>query len=164
MGMLSRFFGKNKEVEVEAGVDLHLLEEHLGSIKVQLLEIRNFKEKKISRSPTHVYWKKIDIEEAWPSSKNLLIESYDLLNKISEELHEHFVELGNPAGLKETLDVFIAQIDRIVLHINAARDTEHYSLERLRAIDAEILTVQNAANRIHKHVRTDFTYSKTRAD
>ena len=162
MGMLSKLFGKKEEVENGAGVDIHLLEEHLGSIKGHLLEVRNFKEKKISRSPTYVYWKKVDIEEAWPSSKKVLIESYHLLNKISEELHEHSVELGSPSGLKYTLDAFVSQIDRIVHHIDAAQDTEHYSQERLRAIDAEILTVQNAVNRMHRHVRVDFTYSKNK--
>ncbi len=162
MNMFSRVFGKNKKVENETGIDLRLLKEHLDSVKVHLLEIRNYKEKKIIRSPTHIYWKKIDIEEVWPSSREVLIKSYNLLNKISEELHEHSVELGSPSGLKETLDAFVAQIDRVVHHIDVAQNAEYYSQARLRAVDDEILTVQNTVNRIHKHVRIDFTYSKNR--
>lgn len=147
----------------ESGVDIHLLEEHLNSIKIHLLEVINFKEKKISLNPTHIYWKTIDIEEAWPTSQAVLVESYNLLNVISEELHEHSVELGNPTSLKKTLMAFVDQIDRILHHIDFARDTEHYSQKKLRAIDNEILTVQNAMNRVHKHVRIDFAYSKNQS-
>jgi hypothetical protein len=155
--LAARLFSRTEQAPSD--VDQMLLEAHFSSIKVSLLQIRNFTKKKIARTPTYIHWKEIDIEMAWPSSKEFLFETYDIFCGISTALHEGYDDLGTNYSFKQTLDVTVTQVDRIAGHIYILLETGCLSTPQLEMINPQILRVQQAVNRLHKYIMSDFDYS-----
>lgn len=152
--MISRIFQKKRTAQ---GLDIELLSTHLSSVKVRLMEIRSFEKKRMTPSPTHVYWKAVDIEDAWPSCKEFVAEMYGVVADVSRELCLEPVTYRDEFHFRKALDVFIGQIDRMQQQIERYQD-RLFTKERLRALDEYIMMVQHAVNRLHKHVLVEFRY------
>ncbi len=151
---------KNAAVEkVAAPIDLRLLEEHMDSIKVSLLEIRAFRKKKIVKTPTHHYMQHVDIEEAWPSCRDTLHRAFGLTCEVAKSFRVEYEAMAPSASFGTAIDQFVNLIDRITL---AQEETAESALsqEKLRAIDANILTVQKSVNLIQKHVMVGFVFTR----
>lgn len=158
MALFSRF--KRVEKKKEPAITVELLEEHLDSIRDRMLEIRNFEKKRITRSPTHMYWKPIDIEEAWPSCQEVFTDTYAVLCGIARSFHTESLELPPSATFAEALDLFSYLVARIEMHLASTDEVGLFSQEQLVVIDHRILQVQHATNRLHKHVVNDFIYAE----
>ncbi|MDF7806539.1 hypothetical protein P4E94_03750 [Pontiellaceae bacterium B12219] len=153
------FKHKKAKKEAPAEVDIALLGEHFYSIRITILEIRNFKEKIILPTPTHKVRKKIDIEEAWPNCRNLFIEIFNILNEVGERFQVEQGGFYENSLFTEALDAFLDQLATILFGIADALGTGRYTDQELIDIDARILQIQHGANRLLKYVKTDFTYS-----
>lgn len=158
MSLFPRF--KRVEKIEEPSITVELLEEHLDSIRKMMLEIRNFEKKKITRSPMHTYWKSIDIEEAWPSCREVFTDTYAVLCGIARSFHTEPFELPPSASFSEALDLFSYLVARIEMQLGATDEVGLFSQDQLAGIDHRILLVQNAANRLQKHVVNDFVYAE----
>jgi hypothetical protein len=158
-----RKFLKQKPAPAEevaaAPIDLRLLEEHLDSIKVSLLEIRSFRKKKIAKTPTYHYIQRIDIEEAWPSCRDTLQRAYGLICDVANSFHAEYEVMVPSSSFGSAIDQFANLIDRITL---AQEETGEFvfSQQKLHAIDDGILNVQKSVNLIRKHVMVDFVFTR----
>ena len=151
-----------EEPQEEAVIDLNLLEEHLDSIKVCLLEIRAFRKKKIVRSPTFHFMQNIDIEEAWPSCRETLREAYDLLCHVAENLGAEHEAMSSSASFGVAIDQFVNLTDRIVLFLETTGDSA-FSEMNPRMIDEAILKVQGFTNLLQRRVMVDFVFTRNPA-
>lgn len=138
-----------------------LLGEHLASIRTAAQEIRNFKEKTIFPTPTHTVQKKINIDAAWSSSRELLIEIFNVLNGIAVHFDQEPGSFIRGSGFANSLDAFIKTVDRITYGLVDAIGTGRFSAKEITAIDDRILMVQSGMNRLRKHVLEDFNYPAT---
>lgn len=138
-----------------------LLGEHFASIRSTAVEIRDYREKIIYPTPTSEVRKQIDIDHAWPSSKDLLIETFQILNGIAKRFDIEPGSFFTGDGFAEALDAFIKTVDRITYGLVDAIGTGRYSPRQIRAIDDRILLVQSGMNRLRKHVLQDFRYPLT---
>jgi hypothetical protein len=158
-----RKFLKQKPAPVEelaAPINLRLLEEHLDSIKVSLLEIRSFRKKKIVKSPTFHHIQRVDIEEAWPACRDTLHRAYGLICDVSQSFHVGYEAMEPSVSFGTAIDQFANLIDRITL---AQEETGGlvFSKEKMHGIDDNILKVQKSVNLIQKHVMADFVFTRT---
>jgi hypothetical protein len=140
-------------------IDIDLLEEHLDSIKVALLEIRGFRKKKIIKTPTFHYMQSIDIEEAWPSCRGSLHQAYEQLSHVAEKLDVEHEALPPSASFGRAIDQFVNLIDRKSLILEENRSLS-FSPNELQIIDNNILQVQQAVNLLQKRVMVDFTFTR----
>ncbi len=162
------FFKRNKvdqadhaasESPMEPGIDGDLLDAHLCAIRVCLMEVLHYKKKRMAPTPTHIYWKMIDTEEAWESSKELMLSAFRTLCIVAAELHVPHEDLSLGSNFKQALCACIDMIEKIDRHILDTTETTQLSESKLVAIDAKILEVQHATNRVNRHVIKEFTYS-----
>jgi hypothetical protein len=159
--MLRKFIKpKSKLAETpEAPIDLQLLEQHLGTIKVCMLEIRGFRQKKIVKSPTFHFMQKIDLEEAWPTCRQPLRIAYGLLCKVADSLDVEYEEMPQTASFGRSIDQFVNLVDRISLFLEADGGAA-LSEANMRTIDEAILVVQHHANSLQKKVMVDFVFTR----
>ena len=159
VGVSERPVSQGKSFDDES-LDGEILDAHLCSIKLCLREILNYKKKRFAPTPTHVYWRAVDPEEAWESVQEALSVAFRILCKVSSELH---VASSNPVfpetSFHEALHAVIDLIDQIDRHVQTTAETRQHSGLQLQHIDDEILQVQHMANKINKHVTKDFKYS-----
>ncbi len=157
------FWKSKKEKAIENAppqlLNIDLLEEHLDSIKVSLLEIRGFRKKKIIKSPTFHYMQSIDIEEAWPSCRDSLHQAYLLLSHVAEKLDVEHEALPPSASFGKAIDQFVNLIDRKTLILEEHRDLS-FPHQELQTIDTNILQVQQAVNLLQRRVMVDFTFTR----
>jgi hypothetical protein len=156
INFLSKFFVKPKEMA--APIDAQILDDHLSSIKKQMLEIRNYTQKKVTTDPTRIHWRPVDIECAWASSKEDFRTAYGMLSTISLELGAPAASPKTGASFKESLATFASQIDKIIIYLESSNKTLEISQTVLRAIDCEIVKLQQACNLLHRHVVIDYNY------
>ena len=147
----------------EAVIDLNLLEEHLDSIKVRLLEIRAFRKKKIIKSPTFHYMQNIDIEEAWPTCRETLHQAYDLLCQVAGNLGAEYEAMRPSTSFGVAIDQFVNLTDRIVLFLETTGDSA-FSEMNPRMIDEAILRVQGSTNLLQRRVMVDFVFTRNLAN
>lgn len=148
--------------EPQETIDLLVLEEHLDSIKVCLLEIRGFRKKKIVKSPTFHFMQNIDLEEAWPSCRETLRKAFDSLCHVAENLQVEFEAMPPTAPFGKSLDQFVNLIDRITIFLEGSEES-FLSTETLLNIDNAILRVQQAALALQKKVMVDFVFTRNSA-
>jgi hypothetical protein len=141
-----------------ASIDAQILEAHLSSIKSQMLEIRSYTKKKVTIDPARIHWRAVDIELAWPSSKEDFRKAYGILSSISSELGAPSASANTGASFKESLATFTSQIDKIIIHLETPNKTLEIPQSALQSIDCEIMTLQQICNLLHKHVVIDFNY------
>lgn len=135
-----------------------LLGEHLASIRKTAVEIRDFKEKTIYPTPTHAVRKKIDIEAAWPSSRQLFIQIFGVVNEVASRFELEPGSFVRGCGFENAVIAFIKTLDRITYGLVDALGTGKYAPSELVSIDERILLVQSGMNRLRKHVIEDFNY------
>jgi hypothetical protein len=135
-----------------------LLGEHFASIRTTAVEIRDYREKIIYPTPTSEVRKRIDINHAWPSSRELLVETFSVLNGIAGSFDIEPGGFVRGDGFIEALDALIKTVDRIMYGLVDAIGTGRFSPKQIRAIDDRILLVQSGMNRLRKHVLEDFRY------
>ncbi|QBG48747.1 hypothetical protein EGM51_15565 [Verrucomicrobia bacterium S94] len=99
-------------------INLKLLEEHLDSIRVSLLEIRGFRQKKVVRSPTIHFMQPIDIEEAWPDCREAFQQAYPLLAHVAGNLDVEYETMPVSAPFGLSIDQFVNLIDRITVRLD----------------------------------------------
>ena len=157
--MFSFFKKRENEPVAEPSIDGEVLDAHLTSIKVCLLEILNYKKKRFAPTPTHIYWRSVDIEETWASTKEAFAEAFRILCIVSTELHvSHHLTLPE-TSFSEALKTFIALVEQIDEHIRNTQETQRHTNQQLHHIDNEILQVQSIANGINRLVTKEFQYS-----
>jgi len=140
-------------------IDIGLLEEHLDSIKVSLLEIRGFRRKKVIKTPTFHYMQPIDIEEAWPSCRASLQQAYALLSHVAEKLEVEHDSMPSSTSFGRAIDQFVNLIDRKTIAMEESGSLI-FSQDELQSIDTSILQVQQAVNSLRKRVMVDFTFTR----
>ena len=149
---------KKKSPPSETHIDSKILDAHLCSIKACLLEIVNYKKKRFAPTPTHTYWRPVDIEDAWTSVKEPFAASFRMLCKVASELHVAHNFVLQETSFHEALQTSISLIDKIDQHIQITVLIQQHTNQQLHHIDEEILQIQCIANKINKHVTKDFKY------
>jgi hypothetical protein len=138
-----------------------ILGEHFDSIRTTALEIRDFKSKTIFPTPTHAVRKAVDIDAAWPSSRELFIKVFGVLNGIA---HRFDLESGSfirGSGFASALDSFVDTVDRVTFGLADALGTGKFAPHELQSIDDQILIVQGGINQLRKYVLEDFDFQRT---
>lgn len=150
---------KNSAEDQLTTINIKLLEEHLDSIRVSLLEIRSFRQKKVVRTPTIQFMQPIDIEEAWPGCREAFQQSYTLLSHVAGNLDVEYEAMRVSSPFGTSIDQFVNLIDRITVRLDEGEPLV-FPQEQLRNIDDNILKIQQTVNLIKKYVMTDFTFSR----
>lgn len=140
-------------------IDALLLGEHFNSIRTTMLEIRNFREKKFTPTPTFEFSKIVDIEETWPDCRDRYIQIFRILNDIAGRFMMDLSSFYENDGFTEAIDAFVTQLDTITVGLGDALGTGHFSPEELQECDRLILTIQHNANLMRTYVLTEFVYS-----
>lgn len=142
----------------KVAIDEAMLTQQFESIKTFLAEIRNFTQKKVGDNLTVICKRKVDIEQAWPSSGQLLFETYNELCGISEILGVHAESLEESLNFKDSLDLFIQQMIRILMQIRTEMEPPRFSQTELLSINERIQKIQQEIVKLHQHVISDFDY------
>lgn len=158
-----RKFQKQKTLDTsQAPIDLKLLEKHLDRIKVSALEIRGFRQKKITKSPTLHFMKNVDLEEAWPSCRDQFFNTYNLLCHVAQNLQIEYGEMSPTVPFGMAIDQFSNLIDRITIFLETTDDSS-FSQLNLRPINRAILEVQHSINVLQRRVMVDFVFTRNSA-
>ncbi|MDH3981645.1 MAG: hypothetical protein OES84_01950 [Kiritimatiellaceae bacterium] len=152
-------FSKKKQNQTnEAISEAELLGEHFNSIRTAVLEIHSYKEKTIAPSPTYIYHKPINIEDAWPSCREAFIKMFGILNTIAIRFQLEPTDLPSDKTFTQAIETFVDTLDTITFGIADAVGTGIYSSEELDEIDDLVLSIQTSADRIQKFVLVDFPF------
>ncbi len=147
------------EIESVETIDIGLLEEHLDSIRVTLLEIRSYRKKKVVRSPTLHFMQTIDIEEAWSSCRDAFHQTYALLSQVADHFEAEHEALPDSAAFGSAIDQFVNLIDRITLVLDE-QESFSFTPTEFETIDNGILKIQHSVNLLKRQVMFDFTYNR----
>jgi hypothetical protein len=161
--MLRKLLKKKSPEKMSSTIDLVLLEEHLDHIRVRLLEIRGFRKKKVKKSPTLHFMKKIDLEEAWPSCHDTMRQTFDSLCCVAQSVQVEFEPMPPSASFGSALDQTVNLIDRLMLFLETTGISQ-LSGDGLHNIDSNIHQAQQATNRLQKHVMLEFVFMRSPAD
>lgn len=157
--MFQKFITQKTPQKPQSVIDLKLLETHLDSIKVRLLEIRVFRKKKIVRSPAYHFMQNIDIEEAWPSCCDILYQAYDLLCRAAQNLQVEYQAMSPAAPFGMAIDQFVNLIDRVTILLETTENAAFSEMD-LQSINTAILRIQKSINLLQKHVMEDFVFTR----
>ncbi|MDF7798011.1 hypothetical protein P4C99_00950 [Pontiellaceae bacterium B1224] len=157
--MIRKLLKKKPAVKMNPTIDLGFLDQQLDNIRVRLLEIRGFRKKKVAKSPTLHFMKKIDLEEAWPSCRDTTHQMFALLCSVAQCFQVEFEAMPPTTSFGSALDQSVNLIDRIMLHLETS-ETAALSENELQTIDSNILKAQHAANTLQKHVMVEFVFMR----
>ena len=155
-----KLFSKLKTKPAEKGTPLNteLLISYLSAVKINLNEIYNLKSKRVGNTLVLNIRKKVEIEDAWTTSGNLLFETYAIICRLSQRLSVPQEGLEATYNFRKTIEVFVQQIDRICTHLQMLPTPPRFVSGEIEIIDRKMLQIQQSINRLHKHVLVDFDF------
>ena len=157
---MKRFFSRAPKKGKIPAINATLLGEHFASIKQDLEELISFKKKRIVHPPVHVYWKTVDIEDAWEESQEMLLKVHHNLNEIlsfilpGSESHLN-LETGFLAALHDTFKL----LEKIIDKLADALGTGALPEQKLNKLNEIIFQTQENATALNKFVCQEFDYS-----
>lgn len=161
------FYRRNKQQQQPASpspepeeekIDIELLEHQFDAIKVCLLEIRAFRRKKIIKTPTIHFMKKVDIEEAWPTCEQNVRKAYEILCILAKGFSVDYEAMPEDNTFGTALDQFANLIDRITLFMDST-DLSDMPLSCFKLADQYLSDIHNIVNQTNRHILKDFEFS-----
>lgn len=137
--------------------------ETFASIRRELTEVRCFQKKKMVPNPTYVYWKAIDLEEAWPACQETLHAAYSALASLSRSIDVQAPPFNLAAGFMAGLDQTLLLLNHVMLGMADALGTRSFTEKQLHAMDESILTVQTRSTHLRQFVITEFDFTTAKA-
>lgn len=126
--------------------------------KVTLLEIYNFKSKRIGNGLTVVRQQKISIEQTWPNTGQAVFDMYRVLCDVSIELGVEPLPVEATFSFKRTLQTLIRLLESITHHLISTPNDQYFSAKALKTMNNRMQTIQTVINRLHTYVIADFNY------
>ncbi|MDF7798136.1 hypothetical protein P4C99_01580 [Pontiellaceae bacterium B1224] len=154
---LSRIFAPPAEEKI--ALNPSTLVSDLDSIKTNLHEVYNLKQKRFGNTLVHVLWREIDLEEAWPSSQEFLQETYKELCQIALQLNVTLKQPELIGSFRKAIALFIQQTNCIIEQVQSDPAPRFFNRDELMNIDAGIFKIQHSITRLNKHILTEFDFT-----
>lgn len=131
----------------------------LESIKANLYEIYNLKRKRIGGTLVHFLWRKVDLEESWPSSQEFFMTTFQELNQIALHLNISLNLPESTGSFRKMIELFIQEINCIIEHVRSEQHPQLFENQELKIINNKIFMVQHTINCLHKYVLMEFSFT-----